>query len=105
TFEQSDIAEFFDIKVPEKKALIRVDRSGLSLSSTDDAIFIADSSGSVIDSVYYDESWHNPNLVDIKGIALERISPEGGSNDKSNWGSSVHPKGGTPNTQNSIYQK
>ena len=29
----------------------------------------------LIDSLYYHQEWHNPNLYDTKGIALERIDP------------------------------
>lgn len=105
SYQWSSIATFFDLKIPNRQALLRVDRSSLSLASTDDAIFIADSSGLTIDSVFYDESWHNPNLIDRRGIALERISPAGPSNDETNWSSSIHAKGGTPNSENSIYQQ
>ncbi|TYP91700.1 Ig-like domain-containing protein [Fodinibius salinus] len=104
TFKQSNVANFFDISTPEQRSLMRIDRTTLSLASNDDAIYIADSTGANIDSVFYDESWQNPNLIDTRGIALERISPEGTSNDKTNWGSSVNPKGGTPNSENSIFQ-
>ncbi|HET6528654.1 MAG TPA: lamin tail domain-containing protein, partial [Balneolaceae bacterium] len=103
-FKRSKIANFFDLDIPRKQSIICVDRASLSLASAGDAIFIADSTGATIDSVFYDESWHNPNLIDNTGIALERISPAGNSNDKSNWSSSVAAKGGTPNAENSIYQ-
>jgi gliding motility-associated-like protein len=105
TFSESKVANFFDLESPELRSVMRVDRSTLSLSSSDDAIFISDSTGTTIDSVFYDESWHNPNIIDTRGIALERVSPGGPSNDESNWGSSVNKKGGTPNKENSLYQK
>lgn len=104
TFEQSNTANFFEITTPEPHSLMRIDRTTLSLASNDDAIYIADSTGANIDSVFYDDTWQNPNLIDTRGIALERISPGGPSNDESNWGSSVNPKGGTPNSENSIFQ-
>ncbi|WP_138432152.1 lamin tail domain-containing protein [Fodinibius saliphilus] len=104
-FEKSRVASFFDLENSHSQSIMRMDRSSLSLASSNDAIYIADSTGSTIDSVHYDESWQNPNLIDTKGIALERISPQGPSNNDSNWGSSVNKKGGTPNTENSIYQE
>ena len=104
TLGQSKLAEFFELKNPESNSVIQVDRSSLSLSSTDDAIFLSGKEGFEVDSVYYDESWHNPNLVDTDGIALERINPFGPSNDASNWGSSINEKGGTPNRENSLFQ-
>lgn len=103
-FAKSNTANFFDISDPEERSLMRIDRSTLSLASNNDAIYVADENGVTVDSVFYDESWQNPNLVDTRGISLERISPEGPSSEKSNWGSSVNPKGGTPNQENSIYQ-
>jgi hypothetical protein len=84
---------------------MRVDRTSLSLTASDDAIYISDSSGTAIDSVFYDETWHNPNLIDTRGIALERIRPNDPGNESSNWGSSVDKSGGTPHEQNSIYQE
>jgi hypothetical protein len=105
TFGDSNIANFFEIQAPNLQSVIRVDRSSLSLASSDDAIFLADSTGATIDSVFYDETWHNPNIIDTRGVALERISPGGPSDNESNWSSSVNSKGGTPNEQNSIYQQ
>lgn len=83
---------------------VRIDRSSLSLASHGDAIYLSDSTGTTIDSVFYDESWQNPNILDNRGIALERIHPGGPGDDASNWSSSTHPKGGTPGSENSIYQ-
>ena len=103
-FNQSMVANFFDLASPAMRSIMRIDRSSLSLASSDDAIYIADSTGTTIDSVYYGENWHNPNIIDTRGIALERVSPKGQSDDPMNWGSSVNPKGGTPNQENSIYQ-
>ncbi|WP_372637068.1 lamin tail domain-containing protein [Fodinibius sp.] len=103
-FAQSRIATFFDVDTTHMEAILRVDRSSLGLAS-EDAVYIADSTGAAIDSVHYSETWHNPNLADSRGIALERIAPGGPSNNGENWGSSVHPKGGTPGDGNSLYQE
>ncbi|MDZ7806419.1 MAG: lamin tail domain-containing protein [Gracilimonas sp.] len=103
-FDNSRLAKFFEISGSTEEFKIRIDRSSLSLASTDDAIYIADSTKVAIDSVFYDESWHNPNLFDTDGVALERIDPNGPGNDDSNWSSSTRVNGGTPAEQNSIYQ-
>ena len=103
-FHQSKVATYFGLQPGTIKDILRVDRSGLSLASAQDAIFLADSTGTIIDSVLYSEKWHNPNLIDTRGVALERISPSGPSSDQTNWGSSVATKGGTPKGSNSIYQ-
>ncbi|GAA5523353.1 lamin tail domain-containing protein [Aliifodinibius salicampi] len=103
-FEQSKLADFYDLKSTNMQDIVRIDRNSLSLASSNDAIYISDSLGAVIDSVHYSDEWHNPNLLDTKGIALERIDPDGPTNISSNWSSSVESKGGTPKARNSIYQ-
>lgn len=104
-FSESRINAYFNLEDQDEKFAIRVHRSNLSIANTGDAIFIADSSGLVIDSVFYDQSWQNPNLYTTKGVALERINPYGPSDDRSNWSSSTHITGGTPGYQNTIYQE
>ncbi len=104
-FSESRLAAYFELQNENEQFFIRADRSNLSLASTGDAVYLADSTGTVIDSVFYDESWHNPNLYDVDGIALERIDPHGPSNDETNWSSSTDVSGGTPGRQNSIFQQ
>ncbi len=104
-FGESQLAEYFEMQHEDDQFYIRIDRSSLSLASSDDAIYLSDSTGTTIDSVFYDESWQNPNLYDTDGVALERIDPTGPSNDGSNWSSSTRVNGGTPGEQNSIFQQ
>lgn len=104
-FSESKTAEYFGLEGDSDQFAMRVDRSSLSLASSDDAIYLADSTGVTIDSVFYDESWQNPNIYDTDGIALERINPLGESNSESNWSSSTHVSGGTPNFRNTIFQE
>lgn len=105
TFSESQLAEYFELENENDQFKARIDRTSLSLASSDDAIYLADSTGATIDSVFYDESWQNPNLFDTDGVALERIDPEGPSNESSNWSSSTRVNGGTPGEQNSIFQE
>jgi hypothetical protein len=102
-FQNSRISTFFG--VDESVNFLLVDRTSLSLSNNDDAIFIRDSTGATIDSVYFEESWHNANIEDTRGIALERINPTANSNVSFNWGSSTNTLGGTPGLQNTIFQE
>ncbi len=102
-FSDSNLAGFFELPV-ENTLHFRINRSSLSLDNKQDAIYFTDSSGNTIDSVFYSESWQNPNLLDTRGIALERISPLGPSNDASNWSSNTLLQGGSPGFENSIYQ-
>lgn len=102
-FSESKVAGFFELS-NENALHLRVNRSSLSLANDEDAIYLSASSGKTIDSVFYKESWQNPNLPDTRGIALERISPTGPSNDAANWSSCTLIKGGTPGSENSIFQ-
>ncbi|NGP78052.1 hypothetical protein G3570_15490 [Balneolaceae bacterium YR4-1] len=102
-FTESKIASFFGLQV-DNTLNLRIDRSSLGLANDRDAIYLADPSGTTIDSVFYEESWQNPNLIDTRGIALERINPLGPSSDPSNWSSNTLLLGGTPGSENSIFQ-
>ncbi len=104
-FAESKTARYFSMEEESDQFTMLVDRSSLSLASSDDAIYLADSMGTTIDSVFFDESWQNPNIFDTDGIALERIDPNGPGNSASNWSSSTHPSGGTPNDENTIFQE
>jgi len=84
-------------------SLVILNRSSLSLNNEGDDVVITDLVGTVIDSVRYSPSWHNPDISSVSGISLERINPSLSSNDRRNWSSSVDKAGGTPGRQNSIY--
>jgi hypothetical protein len=58
--------------------------------------------GETTDSVKWDPSWHHPDLVESRGISLERISRSAPSNDPRSWTSSLDPLGGTPGRSNSV---
>lgn len=103
-FEESQLTEYFDLPASDGIFAMQINRSSLSLSNSGDAIFLTDSSGTTIDSVFYDQSWQNPNRVSTKGVALEKITPTGPSNESSNWSSSTEIRGGTPGQENSIFQ-
>jgi hypothetical protein len=77
--------------------------SSLGLVNTGELILLKDVRGNVIDSVWYSDKWHNDNFGSTKNISLERINPNLGANDPSNWSSSADPIGATPGKQNSIY--
>ncbi len=56
----------------------------------------------VIDSFRYNQKMHNIFLTNVKGVSLERVSADAGSNDKSNWQSAASDAGsGTPGYVNS----
>lgn len=102
--DSSRIGRFFSLPKSITPHTLQIDRSTLSLPLSGREIYLSDSLNSVIDRVHYNEQWHNPNLIDTKGIALERINPEGETASESNWGSSTVPAGGTPGLVNSLFQ-
>ena len=56
--------------------------------------------GHVIDSIWYNETLHNPSLYSTRGISLERVSIHGSSNSPANWQSAISPSGNyTPGCQ------
>lgn len=82
---------FFPIRAPS-----------LNLSNSGDRIRLHRADGTVLDDVRYAPDWHNPNVRDAQGLALERMDVTAPSAEPSNWGSSVHPDGGTPGYANSL---
>jgi hypothetical protein len=80
-----------------------MNRSNLSLNNDVDDVVLSDLVGSPIDSLRYGSQWHNNQIADATGRALERINPELPSTDRRNWSTSAHFLGGTPGRQNSIF--
>ena len=104
-FEQSRTARFFDLGEEFAPFTFQANRTTLSLPNAGRQVFLADSTRTTIDMVDYSPDWHNPNIVDTQGIALERINPAFDSNDPSNWGSNTTVLGGSPGSENSIFQR
>ena len=104
-FTESRTAQFFELSEDFAPFAFQSIRTTLSLPNTGRRVYLADSTRTVIDMVDYSPDWHNPNLVDTRGIALERINPDFETNDASNWSSNTTIQGGSPGRQNSIYQE
>jgi len=104
SFDQSLTTLFFDLESELEQHSLRFNRATLSLPLAGRAVYLADSTQTVIDRVHYKPDWHNPNIFDTKGIALERINPDLPTNDGSNWGSAANSLGGTPGKQNTLYR-
>ncbi|MCF8275513.1 MAG: lamin tail domain-containing protein [Flavobacteriales bacterium] len=74
-----------------------------SLNNTGDDIILQDANEITIDQIQYDLSWYrDPNKED-GGYSLEQINPFAACSNPSNWSGSEHPLGGTPATQNSVF--
>lgn len=58
----------------------------------------------IIDEVSYSSKWHASSVKDQKGVALERIDPNGDTQDSRNWMSAASLSGfGTPGYKNSQF--
>lgn len=74
------------------------------LPNTGGTIVFLNFRGDIIDELNYNESWHFPLITSPKGVALERISFSGITQDKNNWHSAAASAGyGTPGYQNSQF--
>ncbi len=74
-----------------------------SLSNTGETIYLLGRSLQVLDSLSYDKSYYNDTNKEAGGFTIELINPDKPCFDISNFGASVHTNGGTPGSQNSIY--
>lgn len=81
-----------------------VERKTFSLNNDFDCITLKDADGTVIDSVSYSSTWHNPYLKNTKGRSLEKFNDRLSSNSPDSWSSSMDTRyGGTPGNKNTVY--
>lgn len=77
--------------------------SSTFLTNSGKELNFVNASGALIDRVDYDLSWFNDAGKTDGGWSLERINPEEPCRAGDNWRASVAQAGGTPGTQNSVY--
>ncbi|WP_420582476.1 lamin tail domain-containing protein [Reichenbachiella sp.] len=77
--------------------------SGLQLGNTGEALTLTDNLGNLVDSVSYTLDWYQDDAKDNGGYSLEQINPGLLCSTENNWTASNHVDGGTPGTQNSVY--
>ncbi len=73
-----------------------------TLNNDSDSIWIADTSGMLIDYLRYDNNWFRTFNTD-GGFSLELIDSKQKCLDMQNWGISKNSDGGTPGRQNSLH--
>ena len=74
-----------------------------SYNNSADAVVLKSDLGITLDSIYYDLSWYNDADKQSGGWSIERKRLSNQCSDKTNWGASVNPLGGTPGAENSIF--
>jgi hypothetical protein len=103
TKSREGVAAFYMLKSPE--VVYELGLPILANASSTLVLFRA-SDGGVIDEVTYSSKWHDALVKDNKGVSLERINPDGNTQDANNWTSASSLSGnGTPGYQNSQYLK
>lgn len=95
---RSDTIYNFHAYIPSKVFIV-TQLPSARFRNDSDAVVLFDSTGLVIDSVYYKSSWVK------SGYSIERIYPNLNSNLKSTWGISIDPERSTPGRKNSIMAK
>lgn len=101
--EDSALLRYFPVLRGADSARVVIARTWETrLNNTGTALVLKDTRGTVVDSVNYSPSWHNPAVIDRTGRSLERIRARGSSNDPSNWSTCARTEGGTPAAANSV---
>ena len=103
--EASRLVQFYDyLSGDSSVSIFIVQRKTFSLNNDTDCITLKDSDGTVIDSVSYSSTWHNPYLKNTKGRSLEKFNDQLSSGSPQSWSSSMDNEyGGTPGRKNNIY--
>ncbi len=92
--EDSSILDFLNPPIGS----ISISKKLPSFNNDFDSVVFYDPSGVMMDRVNYRKNWGGDT-----GTSLEKINPSLGSNDSTNWSSSVAVMGGTPGEKNSIF--
>lgn len=77
--------------------------SWASLNNSGDDIILSTPNDVIVDELTYTDEWYQDPNKEEGGWSLERINPELNCSDEDNWRASTHPNGGTPESQNSVY--
>jgi hypothetical protein len=80
-----------------------ISEKSINLNNSGDDIYLVDPNGFVVDSVFFDDNWHEESQAFTDNISLEKINPGFASNEAASWTSSASSKGSTPGQRNSVY--
>ena len=102
TEDADNLALQYLVKNPENVLLIS---SPPSFPDDEGTVVALNFQGNVVDEVKYKDDWHFKLIDDAEGVSLERIDPDGTSQDETNWHSAASTAGyGTPTYKNSQYK-
>lgn len=74
-----------------------------SLNNSSDDIRLIDNNGTELDKLSFTDAWYKDNVKKEGGWTIERINLSHPCSAESNWKASTHPTGGTPGTQNAVW--
>lgn len=74
-----------------------------ALTNGGDSLTLMDDNSNVLDVVVYDIGWYQDGVKDDGGYTLECINPNHPCSNALNWIASNDASGGTPGTQNSVF--
>lgn len=74
-----------------------------ALNNTSAYLILKTASGDIIDSILYDISWYRDPVKDDGGWSLELMNPNELCKAGNNWIASIDPDGGTPGSENSVF--
>ena len=102
TEDADNLALQYLVKNPENVLLIS---SPPSFPDDEGTVVALNFQGNVVDEVKYKDDWHFKLIDDAEGVSLERVDPDGTSQDETNWHSAASTAGyGTPTYKNSQYK-
>lgn len=103
TENKSQLQLRYHVKKPE----VVLELSSLpSYPDDNGTVVLLNTSGTILDEVAYNEDWHFDLIAEPEGVSLERMDPDGPSQNANNWHSAASTAGyGTPSYQNSQYKQ
>lgn len=76
---------------------------GLGLTDAGELLTFKNKEGKVIDQVNYKTSWYKDSNKNKGGFSLEQKNPLNPCSGEANWLATIDQKGGTPGSQNSVF--
>ncbi|HWR33959.1 MAG TPA: lamin tail domain-containing protein [Chitinophagaceae bacterium] len=102
TEDADNLAGQYLVKNPDNVLVIS---SPPSFSDDEGDVIALNFQGNIVDEVKYKDDWHFKLIDNNEGVSLERIDPNGPSQDENNWHSAASTAGyGTPTYKNSQYK-
>ncbi|MBW6484137.1 MAG: lamin tail domain-containing protein [Vicingaceae bacterium] len=74
-----------------------------ALTNGGDSLSLLDNNNTILNIVAYSNTWYKDNIKKNGGWTLERVNPFAVCDNSDNWTASMNPIGGTPGTQNSVF--